>query len=174
MNGLKGNRSANRAFSKCFWGTEKLFPLICSENSGNSGNNVEIGSGTGALGQKWYVTNKGNNVITLKNGLGCMLDVTSGKNENCTNIEIWTENGKNPQDFMLKNAGNNQFGIVTSVSNGARGLDVANKGTADGSNVQQYDYYGGSNQLWVLEKTEGCRLNFGSKMTFCVSRQYLK
>ena len=125
--------------------------LQVANNSGNSGNNVEIGSGTGALGQKWYVTNKGNNVITLKNGLGCMLDVTSGKNENCTNIEIWTENGKNPQDFMLKNAGNNQFGIVTSVSNGARGLDVANKGTADGSNVQQYDYYGGSNQLWVLD-----------------------
>ena len=128
--------------------------LQVANNSGNSGNNVEIGSGTGALGQKWYVTNKGNNVITLKNGLGCMLDVTAGKNENCTNIEIWTENGKNPQDFMLKNAGNNQFGIVTSVSNGARGLDVENKETADGSNVQQYDYYGGSNQLWVLEKTD--------------------
>ena len=121
-------------------------------NTGKSGQNVELGTGNGADGQKWYLTNKGNGVITLKSSLGYMLDVTGGKNENGTNIEIWAENSKTPQDFMLKSNGNNQYGIVTKVSSGDKGLDASNKGTADGTNVQQYSYWGGTNQLWTFEK----------------------
>ena len=126
--------------------------LQVADNSGESGNNVEIGTGTGNAGQKWYLTNKGDSVITLKNGLGCMLDVTGGKNQNGTNIEIWTENGKTAQDFMLISNGNNQYSIVTNVSSGSKGLDVANKGTDDGyvtlKNGQGYmlDVAYGSNQ----------------------------
>ena len=121
-------------------------------NTGTSGQNVELGTGTGVDGQKWYLTNKGNGQITLKSALGYMLDVTGGKNTDGTNIEIWAENGKNPQVFMLKDNGNSQYGIVTKVSSGEKGLDASNKGTADGTNVQQYYYYGGANQLWNFEK----------------------
>ena len=52
---------------------------------------------------------------------------------------------------MLKSNGNNQYGIVTKNSEGAKGLDASNKGTYEGTNVQQYSYYGGINQLWVFE-----------------------
>lgn len=127
--------------------------LQVANNTGTKGQNVEIGTGNGAAGQKWYLTNKGNGEITLKSALGYMLDVTGGKNENGTNIEIWSENGKTPQVFMLSSKGNNQYGIVTKSSNGEKGLDASNKGTADGTNVQQYSFYGGVNQLWSFEKT---------------------
>lgn len=126
--------------------------LQVQDNTGTSGQNVELGTGTGVDGQKWYLTNKGNGQITLKSALGYMLDVTGGKNTNGTNIEIWSETGGDPQVFMLKDNGNGQYGIVTKVSNGEKGLDASNKGTVDGTNVQQYYYYGGVNQLWNLEK----------------------
>lgn len=142
--------------------------LQVADNSATSGQNVEIGSGSGVAGQKWYLTNKGNGVITLKSALNYMLDVTNGSSTNTTNIEIWSANGKTSQDFMLKSAGNNQYGIVTKVSDGARGLDVSNKGTTDGTNVQQYDYYGGSNQLWVFEATSNQTVNNDTNTTNAV------
>ena len=120
-------------------------------NKAQSGQNVELGSGNGSSGQRWYLSNKGSGQITLKSELGYMLDVTSGKNADGTNIQIWSENGATAQTFMLKSNGNNQYGIVTKTSEGAKGLDASNKGTYEGTNVQQYSYYGGINQLWVFE-----------------------
>ncbi len=128
--------------------------LQVQDNTGVAGQNVELGSGNGVAGQKWYLTNLGDGEITLKSALGYMLDVTGGKNENATNIEIWSENGKTPQVFMLVANGNNQYGIVTKTSSGEKGLDASNKGTEDGTNVQQYSYYGGVNQLWSFEETD--------------------
>ncbi|WP_276254993.1 glycoside hydrolase family 11 protein [Halomontanus rarus] len=37
--------------------------------------------------------------------------------------------------------------------NSGNGLDVANESTEDGANVQQYSYWGGSNQQWNVEDT---------------------
>ena len=120
-------------------------------NKAQSGQNVELGSGNGSSGQRWYLSNKGSGQITLKSELGYMLDVTGGKNADGTNIQICSENGATAQTFMLKSNGNNQYGIVTKNSEGAKGLDASNRGTYEGTNVQQYSYYGGINQLWVFE-----------------------
>ena len=120
-------------------------------NKAQSGQNVELGSGNGSSGQRWYLSNKGSGQITLKSELGYMLDVTGGKNADGTNIQICSENGATAQTFMLKSNGNNQYGIVTKISEGAKGLDASNGGTYEGTNVQQYSYYGGINQLWVFE-----------------------
>ena len=120
-------------------------------NKAQSGQNVELGSGNGSSGQRWYLSNKGSGQITLKSELGYMLDVTGGKNADGTNIQICSENGATAQTFMLKSNGNNQYGIVTKTSEGTKGLDASNRGTYEGTNVQQYSYYGGINQLWVFE-----------------------
>ena len=120
-------------------------------NKAQSGQNVELGSGNGSSGQRWYLSNKGSGQITLKSELGYMLDVTGGKKADGTNIQIWSEHGGTAQTFMLKSNGNNQYGIVTKTSEGAKGLDASNKGTYEGTNVQQYSYYRGINQLWVFE-----------------------
>lgn len=126
--------------------------LQTTGNAGGNGVNVEIGTGTGVAGQKWYVTNLGDGYITLKNGHGYMLDVQYGTNENGTNIQTYSANGADAQKFKCvttPNAG--VYGIVTKVSSGERGLDVYNMGTSDGTNVCQWAYYGQNNQLWVFE-----------------------
>ncbi len=114
--------------------------------------NVEIGTGSGAAGQKWYVTNLGDGYITLKNGHGYMLDVQYGTNEDGTNIQTYSANGADAQKFkLMKITNNGVYGIVTKISNDARGLDVYNWGSSDGVNVCQWTYYGEENQQWVFE-----------------------
>lgn len=126
--------------------------LQTAGNTGGNGVNVEIGTGTGAAGQKWYVTNLGDGYITLKNGHGYMLDVQYGTNENGTNIQTYSANGADAQKFKCVTTSNaGVYGIVTKVSSGERGLDVYNMGVSDGTNVCQWAYYGQNNQLWIFE-----------------------
>lgn len=128
--------------------------LQVTGNIGANGQNVEIGTGSGVNGQKWYVTNNTDGTITLKNGLGYMLDVNKGLDEDGTNIQIWPGNGKTTQKFTL--AATSQtgvYGILTKVSGGTKSLDVYDFGTADGSNVCQWTYYENSCQKWVFETT---------------------
>ena len=48
---------------------------------------------------------------------------------------------------------NGTYGIVTRVSDDAKGLDIYNWSTADGTNVCQWGYYGNDNQMWQFEPT---------------------
>nr|WP_302597437.1 RICIN domain-containing protein [uncultured Cellulosilyticum sp.] len=126
--------------------------LQVKDNVGANGQNVEIATGTGVAGQRWYVTNVGNGYVTLKNGQGYMLDVDYGKNENGTNIQTYTANGLSAQEFKLILTGqNNVYGIVARCTTDTKGLDAERKGTADGTNVLQYTYSGAANQIWVFE-----------------------
>ena len=126
--------------------------LQVKNNVGGNGVNVEIGTGTGVKGQKWYLTNKGNGYITLKNGNGYMLDVQYGAKDDGTNIQTYSDNGADAQKFkVVKTSTSNVYGIVTKVSGDSKALDVYNFGTADGSNVCQWTYYGNSCQKWIFE-----------------------
>lgn len=126
--------------------------LQTAGNTGGNVVNVEIGTGTGVAGQKWYVTNLGDGYITLKNGHGYMLDVTYGADEDGTNIQTYSSNGADAQKFKpVATSDAGVYGIVTKVSSGVRGLDVYNMGTSDGANVCQWSYYGQDNQLWRFE-----------------------
>lgn len=126
--------------------------LQVTGNTGGNGVNVEIGTGTGVRGQKWYLTNTDDGYFTLKNGNGYMLDVCYGENKDGTNIQTYLSNNADAQRFkVMKTNNNNVYGIGTKVSNGAKALDVYNFGTADGSNVCQWTYYANSCQLWQFE-----------------------
>ena len=126
--------------------------LQTAGNAGGNSVNVEIGTGSGAAGQKWYVTNLGDGYITLKNGFGYMLDVQYGANEDGTNIQTYSANGADAQKFKLMGTSNaGAYGIVTKVSSDGKGLDVYNWGSSDGVNVCQWTYYGEENQMWIFE-----------------------
>ena len=128
--------------------------LQVAGGKGADGANVEISTGTGATGQKWYLENKGNGYVTLKNATGYMLDLTNGKKDNGTNIGLWSANNLDPQLFKIaKSSTNDQYGILTKVTGDSKGLDCAGYGKTDGTNVQQYSYGAQSNQLWIFEKT---------------------
>lgn len=126
--------------------------LQTAGNAGGNSVNVEIGTGSGVAGQKWYVTNLGDGYITLKNGYGYMLDVEYGANNDGTNIQTYSTNRADAQKFKLMGTTNaGAYGIATKVSGNAKALDVYNWGTSDGVNVCQWTYYGKENQMWIFE-----------------------
>ncbi len=129
--------------------------LQVKDNKGANGQNVEIGSGTGVAGQKWQLVNKGEGYVTLKNGNGYMLDVANGKDENGTNIQTYEANNTSAQLFkVVPTSEKDVYGIVLKCTTDTKGLDVSNKATTDGANVQAYAYYGGTNQTWVFESCQ--------------------
>ena len=127
--------------------------LQVKNNQGGNSVNVEIGTGTGVRGQKWYVTNTSDGYFTLKNGNGYMLDVQYGANNDGQNIQTYSANNANAQRFKAVKIGNsNAYGIVTKISSGKKALDVYNLSKSDGANVCQWSYYGNANQQWIFEK----------------------
>ena len=128
--------------------------LQVQNNTGANGQNVEIGTGTGVKGQKWYLTNTGDGYFTLRNGNGYMLDICYGENNDGTNVQTYSANNADAQKFKVVSAGNGAYGILTKVSNGTKSLDVYNFGTSDGSNVCQWTYYQNSCQLWIFESCQ--------------------
>lgn len=126
--------------------------LQVAGNEGKSGKNVELGTGTGVNGQKWYLKNVGNGYVTLKSALGnFMLDVEYGENKDGANIEIYNAHSGSPQQFMLKSSSNGSYVIATKSSNLTKVLDDYKYGKTDGTNVCQWTYGGGPNQRWIFE-----------------------
>ena len=130
--------------------------LQVQNNIGANGTNVEIGTGTGAQGQKWQLVNETDGYVTLKNGKGFMLDIAYGRDEDATNVQTYEANGMDAQLFKLVATDRtNTFGIVTKCSSDTKGLDVANKSTDEGANVIQYSYWAAANQIWTFEPCNG-------------------
>lgn len=137
--------------------------LQVKDNKGANGQNVEISTGTGVAGQKWYLTNVDNGYVTLKNGTGFMLDVTYGKDENGTNMQVYSANGATAQQYKLvSTAQNGVYGILTRCSSDTKGLDVEQRAINDGANVLEYAYSGASNQTWVLESCDDKNIQEGT------------
>ncbi len=128
--------------------------LQVKDNIGSDGQNVQINTGSGANGQKWYVKNSDNGYVTIKSATGYMLDVVNGQNTDGANINIWSANGYDPQKFKIVTSSvAGQYGILTKSSSDSKCLDVCGAKTADGTNVIQWTYGGRGNQLWVFEAT---------------------
>ena len=129
--------------------------LQVKDNKGANAQNVEISTGTGVTGQRWYLTNVGNGYVTLKNGTGYMLDVNGAKDEDGTNVQVYTANTSSAQRFKVVSTDkNNVYGILTNASKDTKSLDVYNFGTTDGSNVCQWTYYKNTCQTWVFESCD--------------------
>ena len=128
--------------------------LQVKNNVANNAQNVELATGTGANGQKWYVKNLGNGYFTLQSRVGnFMLDIANGANENGANVQIYSAYSGDPQQFTARAGANGTYSILTKCSNQTKALDGYNWGTSDGTNVCQWSYAGGNNQLWVFERT---------------------
>lgn len=129
--------------------------LQVTNNKGAASQNVEIGTGSGVSGQKWYLTNTSDGYITLTSALGnYMMDVLSAANADGTNIQIYNGYSGNSQKFIVKSTSQNGvYTIATKVSNSAKVIDVYNFGKTDGTNVCQWTYSGAANQQFIFEKT---------------------
>lgn len=116
--------------------------------------NVDQENGLGDKSQRWYVTNKGNNVITLTNGMASarVLDVYYGGTTNGTNIDICDSNGSTAQQFNVVSTGTNGVYCLTTVcSGGTQAVDVYNWSTQAGGNIDTWEYNGLACQQFVFE-----------------------
>lgn len=129
--------------------------LQVANNTGKAGQNVELSTGTGVQGQKWYLTNVGDGYVTLKSASGdYMLDVCSGENKDGSNIQIYNAYGNTAQKFSIKSSSTSKaYAIATMCSDQTKVLDGYKAGTSDGTNVCQWTYEGHNNQLWAFEPT---------------------
>nr|WP_242838522.1 RICIN domain-containing protein [Clostridium bornimense] len=131
--------------------------LQVKNNKGKNAQNVELGKGSGAKGQKWYLKNVGNGYVTLKSGLGnYMVDVANGENKNGTNVQIYDGYSGKAQQFTIDTTSSKGvYTIATKSSNGTKVLDAEKKGTADGTNVLQWAYgKDKKNQQWKFEEVK--------------------
>ncbi|WP_368394931.1 RICIN domain-containing protein [Streptococcus gallolyticus] len=120
------------------------------------GSNVIQYSGNGGDNQKWYVTNLGNNYITLRSGLagGRMLDVANGGRTDGTNIQIYSANGADAQIFQVvptKTA--NTYCLLTKCSGGTQAVDVNGWSKEDNGDIKTWTYNGYECQQFKFEST---------------------
>ena len=132
--------------------------LQVAGNAGKNAANIEIGTGSGSEGQKWYLQNRGSGYFTLKSALGNYnCDIAYGKDENEANVQIYDAHGADAQQFSARkiDGTSNTYAIATKCSSGTKVFDVYGRRTADGTNVMQWQYTGGTNQQWIFEPVSG-------------------
>ncbi|SDI11620.1 arabinoxylan arabinofuranohydrolase [Pseudobutyrivibrio sp. 49] len=130
--------------------------LTVEGNKAAAATNVCISTGTGADGQKWYVTNTSDGYITLTSGLGSfMLDVANAENVDGANIGIYHGYSGDAQKFVVKNTKKSGvYTLGTKVSSATKYVDVYEHKKNDGANVCQWLYYGNPNQEWIFEPVD--------------------
>ena len=130
--------------------------LQVAGNAAKAVTNVELRTGNGSAGQKWYLKNVGNGYITLKSAVGeFMLDIANGDNKDGSNAQIYDAYSGNAQQFMVKTTStNNVYTIATKCSELTKVLDDESNNKNDGANVCQWSYNGKANQQWVFEAVQ--------------------
>lgn len=89
----------------------------------------------------------------LKNvNSGLYLEVASAKAENGANVQQWGSDGSETHNiWKFVSAGDGYYYIVSCVGDGGTYvLDVAGKKSANGTNIDIYQYNGGTNQQFMI------------------------
>ncbi|ASB48747.1 family 43 glycosylhydrolase [Alkalitalea saponilacus] len=119
------------------------------------GTNIIQNTYTGANSQKWMVENAGSGYVALRpisSSQGRYLEVANNNANNGANIRLGTNVIDNSKRLKFNYQENGYFSIHTASSNDIRSFDVSNFSTQDGANVVQWEYMGGNNQLWRIER----------------------
>ena len=83
---------------------------------------------------------------------GLYMQVAGASASNSANVQQWGTDGQSVHDiWKLYNAGDGYYYIVSCVGDGGTYvLDVAGKKTANGTNIDIYQYNGGNNQQFMI------------------------
>ncbi|BDI27965.1 hypothetical protein CCAX7_000160 [Capsulimonas corticalis] len=90
--------------------------------------------------------------LTPSCATACRLDDSAGGTTNGSNVQIWTNNGLNPQRWYFTRLSDGYYKITSQQATGLC-VDVSNSGTTDGTNVQLYADNGTSAQEWLVTDT---------------------
>lgn len=130
-----------------------------AEGSAQSGANVQQWGADGAAAHNtWHLKAADDGYYQIFSNLGdrntYLLDLTAGRTDNGTNIEIYTESKPNSQHFRFYENEDGSYTIVTRATNGNSAVEVESALTNNGANVQQWELNGHNCQKWNAEKVQ--------------------
>ncbi|MCR4796049.1 MAG: RICIN domain-containing protein [Ruminococcus sp.] len=134
---------------------------IINQNSGmaidlpngklDAGTNIQQWERNGSWAQQWRIIAVDKNycrIVSVGNESMCIAAAQSSADDG-VNIELQKYEGKDNQLFKIKKCGSD-YGIVSKCSGDTGGLDVYEWSKENGGNVNQWNYWEGSCQLWSL------------------------
>ena len=78
-----------------------------------------------------------------------IFDIDTGSSPRGAKLQLWYDNDVSQQRFNIVHIGGGYYKITSRKT--GMGLDVQDAGIKNGTRVQQYDYYGGNAQSWVIK-----------------------
>lgn len=127
--------------------------LALTAVSGSAGANVVQATWTGADTQKWSTVSVGNGyykIVSKSNNL--CLDVAAGLSEAGSNVQVWEDNGLDPQQWRLEIVSGIKTNVpyIVMAKHSGKVLDVDNGLLTGGANVHQWESNGENWQKWTL------------------------
>lgn len=137
------------------------FSLIGTNNQTIWGSKTSSSTNNGSVEGTFYIRNAFS---------GLYLDVANGSGDNNANIQQWSYNGCQAQQFKIVSDGDGYYHIFTGASGFTKCIDVAGKKTADGTNILQYAYKkDAANQQFKIESQSDGTYAILSRISGCKS-----
>lgn len=137
------------------------FSLIGTNNQTIWGSKTSSSTNNGSVEGTFYIRNAFS---------GLYLDVANGSGDNNANIQQWSYNGCQAQQFKIVSDGDGYYHIFTGASGFTKCIDVAGKKTADGTNILQYAYKkDAANQQFKIERQSDGTYAILSRISGCKS-----
>ena len=151
----------------CFVIMSCLGSKALDAEGGENGSNVRIWNMNGSASQNWIfrlcpaVIADGAYVIESSANSNYVVDVAKQSGNDCANVQLGKENGKNSQAFALNYDSYTGYYLITNYGSGKL-LDVANGETSNNANVWQYTSNRSAAQLWRVIVNSNGTLSFAS------------
>lgn len=163
-NGGNINQFAYHAYDCQLW---KLDPVHPSVPSGtytiknlNSGLYITNNNGNAVQGNSynWTITKQNNDTYTIQTADGMAFTIENGSAENGTNIKLSEFKNDISQRFTIQCNKDGSYSLMTAVSGGTSCADVFEISTAENANINQWEYWGGDGQKFILEPASDKRI----------------
>lgn len=122
--------------------------LYMTAVSTDSGANVEQSEN----GTVWTFRDAGDGYYSIYTDNETLLDVTSKKTANGTNIALYTLTGGDNQKYQLTENPDGSVKIRTKITNGSSCVEVVDGKTESGANIQEWEVNGFNCQDWIMEE----------------------
>lgn len=134
-----------------------LYMEVANGAAENGANVQQWGADSASVHNTWRVVSAGDGYYYLYSQLGdkltYLLDVTAGRADNGTNIEIWSKSSREAaQQFLFSLNDDGSYTIYTKASELESCVEVVNAETGSGANIQQWESNGHACQHWILEQ----------------------
>ncbi|MCX7987045.1 MAG: family 43 glycosylhydrolase [Bacteroidales bacterium] len=163
--GKKVIQSEVQKFTSIVSGATYKIENLCSHLLMNVANNNQLNPNTpivqnadkGITSQLWRIFESGNGYYYFSpyhSNNEYALSIRNASNTNGAFLVIDRFTAEDKQLFKANYLGNGYYSILSKISNNTRCADVSGFSVAEGGMVIQWDYLGGVNQLWRIERVD--------------------